>query len=69
MQLPNASLAVIDDEKLVHYLLDLQHQRGGSKAAARRGFCTHWGIAENIGNSWQKISAVSILPLTWLNRS
>ncbi|MCG8450897.1 MAG: hypothetical protein MI725_15125 [Pirellulales bacterium] len=32
MKLPNVENAVIEQDKLVRYLLDTQHRRGGSKA-------------------------------------
>jgi Domain of unknown function (DUF6883) len=31
MTLPNAENAIIDEEKLTRYLLDISHRRGGSK--------------------------------------
>lgn len=32
MQIPNANRAVIEQDKLVLYLLDVEHRRGGTKA-------------------------------------
>jgi len=32
MKLPNAEHAIIEEQKLVRYLLDVGHRRGGSKA-------------------------------------
>lgn len=38
MKLPHAERAIISEEKLVHYLLNLEHTRGGSKAAVLLAF-------------------------------
>lgn len=38
MKLPNAEQAKISREKLVEYLLNIEHERGGSKAALLREF-------------------------------
>jgi hypothetical protein len=32
MKLPNAEFAIIEQEKITNYLLDVEHKRGGSKA-------------------------------------
>jgi len=38
MKLPNAERAVIAPDKLVHYLLNTEHKRGGHKARVLRDF-------------------------------
>ncbi|MDZ4720851.1 MAG: hypothetical protein SH847_20530 [Roseiflexaceae bacterium] len=38
MKIPNAAQALIDQEKMVAYLLNPDHQRGGSKAALLMSF-------------------------------
>jgi hypothetical protein len=45
MQLPNCALATIAQEKLTEYLLNIRHQRGGTKARllAQFGYTVqHW---------------------------
>ena len=49
MQLPNRALAVIAQEKLTEYLLNISHKRGGTKARllGQFGYTVHnWGQLE-----------------------
>lgn len=48
MKIPNADRAVIDAGKLIDYLLNPEHQRGGSKAALLISF----GYS---GAAWQRL--------------
>lgn len=50
MKLPNAENAVISEDKLVGYLLDLGHRRGGSKANLLYSLgydALHWEVLEH----------------------
>jgi hypothetical protein len=50
MKLPNSERAVIAPEKLVDYLLNIEHKRGGAKA---RLLLPNLAIEQIIGSSWK----------------
>lgn len=56
MKLTNAEKAIIAQEKLVYYLLNLGHRR----VAARRSYYWQWEITQNRGSSWRQTFALCI---------
>lgn len=49
MPIPNADSAIIDEQKVVGYLLNTEHRRGGSKAA----LLLHFGYDPS---DWQRLA-------------
>ena len=50
MKLPNPESAIIEPTKLIQYLLNTEHRRGGHKAYVLLGFGYR-------GDSWQQLEA------------
>jgi hypothetical protein len=61
MKLPNAVNAIIEENKLVTYLLNLNHRRGGSKAKLLGSL----GYSPQAGNAWTTISVSNISLPMW----